>query len=90
MIPSEGGTQVSKPKAGRRDREWIPETGIGIAQANHEGSCNMRNYLAGSIVVVAAMLAFSTVESAQTGQGGAAGANQGPGHVGTNVPIIQS
>ena len=46
----------------------------------------MRNYLAGSIVVVAAMLAFSTVGSAQTSQGSAAGAKEGPGHVGTNVP----
>jgi len=46
----------------------------------------MRNCLAGSILVVGATLAFSTLGSAQTGQGGAAGANQGPGHVGTNVP----
>jgi hypothetical protein len=51
-----------------------------FAAANQEGSCKMRNYQAGSIMALAAMLAFSSAALAQAGQGQggqAAGANQG-------------
>jgi hypothetical protein len=65
---------------------------MALAGANQEGSCKMRNCLAGSIVVLAAVLAFSTGASAQAGQasqgqgGRPAAATQGRGRAGANAP----
>jgi hypothetical protein len=62
---------------------------IGVVCPNHEGSCKVRNYVAGLIVLLVAMLAFSTTASAQAGQGPSgqpAGANPGRGQGRVRAP----
>src|SRR5580704_17167584 len=66
MIRSEDGTRNSKPKAVQRNYELRNEI---APHRMHEGDFKMRNYLAFTILLLAATPALSTVVCAQADHG---------------------